>query len=120
MYEVNRSLFALVPLEPFWEWLQSLSDVDLSDITLFDLQQDVNSYLLPPCEDANDVWTQIDALCETVFAQELADWCEDESLWPDLTPEVFQEWFDIQISTVVTDLAPQELFRESFKPMSLN
>ena len=24
MYEVNRSVFLLIPLEPFWNWLQSL------------------------------------------------------------------------------------------------
>ena len=38
MYEINRSVFLLMPLEPFWRWLQSLPDVDLSDIELEDLQ----------------------------------------------------------------------------------
>ncbi len=48
MYEINRSVFLLMPLEPFWRWLQSLPDVDLSDIELEDLQADANAYLVEP------------------------------------------------------------------------
>ena len=43
MYEINRSVFLLMPLEPFWRWLQSLPDVNLSDIELEDLQADANA-----------------------------------------------------------------------------
>lgn len=120
MYEVNRSVFLLIPLEPFWTWLQSLPDVQLNDITLTDLQQDANAYLVSPCDDVAEVWAEIEEHFQNIFAAELADWCEDENLWPDLHPDIFNEWFDIQLSTVVTDLAHQELARESFQPFSLN
>ena len=120
MYEVNRSVFLLMPLEPFWYWLQSLPDVDLDDFTLADLQQDANSYLVSPCEDVEEVWAEIEARVEEIFAAELGDWCEDESLWPDLHPDIFNEWFDIQLSTVVTDLAAQDLARDAFQPITLN
>lgn len=120
MYEVNRSVFLLVPLEPFWYWLQSLPDIDLNGMTLADLQQDANAYLVNPCEDANDVWAEIEARFEPIFVAELSDWCEDESLWPDLHPDIFNEWFDIQLATVVTDLVHQDLLREVFEPLSLN
>ena len=43
MYEVNRSVFLLMPLEPFWYWLQSLPDVDLDDFTLADFVADVRA-----------------------------------------------------------------------------
>ena len=33
MYEVNRSVFLLVPLDPFWNWLQSLPGNHLAPIT---------------------------------------------------------------------------------------
>ena len=47
MYEVNRSVFLLIPLDPFWNWLQSLS-IDLSEYSLEDLQADANAYLVNP------------------------------------------------------------------------
>ena len=84
MYEVNRSLFLLIPREPFWHWLHSIG-ADLSD-----------------------------------FTAELADWCEDDSLWPDLHPDIFAEWFDIRTATVVTDLTAEPLAREAFQPLDLD
>ncbi|OSI35983.1 VacJ [Neisseria dumasiana] len=119
MYEVNRSVFLLIPLEPFWNWLQSLPETPM-DITLEDLQSDANSYLVRPCETADEVWDEIETRFEQIFAAELADWCEDESLWPDLDADIFNEWFDIQLSTVVTDLEQKPLGREIFQPITLN
>lgn len=119
MYEVNRSVFFLIPLEPFWNWLQSLPETP-EDIRLEDLQADSNSYLVRPCETADEVWDEIESRYEQLFAAELADWCEDESLWPDLDPDIFGEWFDIQLSTVLTDLEQEPLGREIFQPITLN
>ena len=36
MYEVNRSVFIVIPNEPFWYWLNSQPDSDLSNITMED------------------------------------------------------------------------------------
>ena len=91
MYEVNRSVFLLIPLDPFWNWLQTLPGNHLDGLTL-----------------------------EDIFAAELADWCEDESEWPDLDADIFNEWFDIQLSTVITDLEHEPLAREAFQPFNLN
>ncbi|OSI08047.1 VacJ-like protein [Neisseria animaloris] len=120
MYEVNRSVFLLVPLEPFWNWLQSLPEVDLDDIRLEDLQADANAYMVKPCETVDEVWDEIENHFEEIFAAELGDWCEDESYWPDLHADIFGEWFDIQLSTVVTDLEQEPLGREIFQPITLN
>lgn len=120
MYEVNRSVFLLVPLDPFWNWLQSLPGDHLNGLTLEDLQADANAYLVRPCETADEVWDEIEARFEDLFAAELADWCEDESEWPDLHPDIFNEWFDIQLSTVITDLEAEPLAREQFQPLNLN
>ena len=84
MYEVNRSVFLLIPLEPFWNWLQSLPGNHLDGLTLEDIQADANSE------------------------------------WPDLDADIFNEWFDIQLSTVITDLEHEPLAREAFQPINLN
>ncbi|TFV00664.1 VacJ, partial [Bacillus stratosphericus] len=68
----------------------------------------------------DEVWDEIENRHEQLFAAELADWCEDESLWPDLDSGIFNEWFDIQLSTVLTDLEQEPLGREIFQPITLN
>ena len=120
MYEVNRSVFIVVPREPFWQWLSNLPHSDLGDLTLAELQQDANSYLVPACQNIDEVWDEIEARTETIFAAELADWCDDESYWPDLTAELFNKWFNVQISSIVTDLADEPIEREAFADLDLN
>ncbi|EGC67046.1 fumarate hydratase class II, partial [Neisseria meningitidis M01-240013] len=67
-------------------------------------------------ETADEVWDEIEARFEDIFAAELADWCEDEREWPALDADIFNEWFDIQLSTVITDLEHEPLAREAFQP----
>lgn len=120
MHEVNRSVFLLVPLQPFWSWLQNLPDLQFDKLTLSDLQEDANAYLIPVCESADEIWSVIESRYQQIFAAELADWCEDETLWPELNSETFTEWFDVQLASVVTDLAEENLMRETFSPLRLN
>ena len=117
MYEINRSVFRLVPLQPFWNWLTALPGAELGDLTLEDLQNHANAYLTNPCDDGGEVWAEIKPQIDTIFAAELADWCEDESQWPDLHPDIFAEWFDIQLSPILCDLSAREVEREPFQPL---
>ena len=120
MYEVNRSVLVLVPQAPFWNWLSHLPDIDLDGLELEDLQADANAYLIDPIDDEEEVWELISAKIDTVFSAELADWCEDSSLWPDLHPDIFFEWFDVRLSSILTDLTHAPLDREAFEPLDLN
>ncbi|WP_032137835.1 hypothetical protein [Kingella negevensis] len=119
MYEVNRSVIIVIPTELFWNWLQNLPDTDLSELTLEDLQEDANSYLIPACQNADEVWDEVESCVEEIFAAELADWCEDEAEWPDLHPDIFREWFEIELSSIVTDLSSEPLQREAFEAIEL-
>ena len=118
MYEVNRSVFMLIPLPPFWNWLNSLPDSQLDGITLEDLQADANAYLVPACENAEQVWEEISERVEEIFAAELTDWCEDQSHWPDLHPDIFGEWFAVELSSIVMDLSSDALARDAFEPLA--
>lgn len=120
MYEVNRSVFIVVPREPFWNWLNHLPHSDLDGLTLEGLQQDANSYLVSACQNSDEVLDEIEAHMETIFAAELADWCDDERYWPDLHADIFSEWFDIHISSIVTDLAQEPVEREAFTEINFN
>lgn len=119
MYEVNRSVIIVIPQEPFWNWLNGLPDSDLSGMSLADLQEDANSYLIDACENADEVLDKVESHVAEIFAAELADWCEEQSEWPDLVLEIFTEWFAIELSSIVTDLSPQPLEREAFAPLDI-
>ena len=43
MYEINRSAFRLVPLQPFWNWLTAQPGAEHDDLTLEDLQNKANA-----------------------------------------------------------------------------
>lgn len=120
MYEINRSVIIVVPQEPFWHWLNDLPDSDLSELSLEDLQEDANSYLIPACDNADQVWEEVAARVEQIFAAELADWCEDENQWPDLHIDIFSEWFEVQLSSVLIDLDENKLEREPFETISIH
>ena len=120
MYEVNRSMMLLVPQEPFWYWLNSLPDIELDGLSLEDLQADANSYLIDPVDDVDEAWDWAAENVQTIFSAELADWCEQSDLWPDLHPDIFFEWFDVRVSSIVSDLSQQALEREAFEPIQLD
>ena len=86
MYEVNRSVFIVIPNEPFWYWLNSLPDSDLSGITLEDLQDDANSYLVDACENADALWEEIENRVEEIFAAELGVGAKTKVCGPICTP----------------------------------
>lgn len=120
MYEVNCSVFLLIPLQPFWIWLQDLPNINLDELSLSILQQAANAYLIPTCADNEEMWIEIEQRYQRIFTAELADWCEDENLWPPLTLDKFKEWFQVKLSMIVTDLAQEELAREEFIPIEFN
>lgn len=115
MYEVNRSLVVLVPQAPFWYWLSNLREIELDGLELEDLQADPNSYLIDPIEELDEAWDLAAAQVQTLFSAELADWCEDSTVWPDLHADIFFEWFDLRVSSIVSDLSAQPLEREAFE-----
>ncbi|MDF7676684.1 VacJ [Neisseriaceae bacterium ESL0693] len=119
MYEVNRSVILLIPLEPFWLWLQNLPGLPAA-VSLADLQQNANAYLVPAADSIDEIRNYIEAQYQSVFAAELADWCEDQTLWPSIDPATFFEWFTIRTGAVVTDLAQEDLMREAFAALQLN
>lgn len=62
----------------------------------------------------------IKANWSSLFEAELADWCEDDSLWPvPRTQNLFSQWFEVETHSVVTDLAEAPLEREAFDALDL-
>src|SRR5690242_9429150 len=119
MYEVNRSTALIRPLAPFLAWLKSLPGELNEEVTLDALRRDCNAVLIPAAEDFDEAEEFIAERYEELFSAELADWCEDDSLWPELSLALFTEWFEVEIHSVLTDLVDDPLEREAFQPFDL-
>ncbi|MBP7580190.1 MAG: VacJ [Vogesella sp.] len=120
MYEVNRSIAILKPRQPFLDWLKSLPGGLDDQLELVQLRGDCNALLIPAADDYDSAEDFVRQHYHSLFAAELADWCEDEAFWPALTPALFTEWFDVEIHSVLTDLVEQPLEREAFIPLDLD
>ena len=120
MYEVNRSVAILKPRQPFLDWLQQLPGTLDGQLQLEELRRDCNALLIPAADDYASAEDFVRQHYRTLFGAELADWCDDEVFWPEMSPQLFLHWFDVEIHSVLTDLVDFPLEREPFVPFDLD
>ncbi len=120
MYEVNRSVAIIKPRQPFLDWLQNLPGSLDGQLQLDQLRADCNALLIPAADDYDSAEDFVRLHYRTLFGAELADWCDDDAFWPEFTPALFTEWFDVEIHSVLTDLVDNPLEREPFIPLDLD
>lgn len=100
---LNRSAVVIRPKQPFCDWLRSVEELELPDMTL--AQLDKTLYLVPDYEDPADADKVLKRVCEEIFCRELAGWYTDEDTWPeDRGFRVFKHWFDVEHFDVVEDV----------------
>lgn len=109
-YISNRSALALVPQQPFLDWVNGLADHEGPPVSLAEVTEDPEIYLIPPYEDD----AQFSAICEDLwqdlFESQLEGWCTDETWWPqDRTLDIFFEWFKLMPFSVVEDLGDEDM-----------
>ena len=118
MFEVNRSVLIIKPRQPFADWLKQLPGTPAVDLA--ELRGNGNAVLIPNVDDVEPA-DFLASHFESLFSAELADWCEDESLWPTpLSATLFMDWFDLDIHAVLTDMVSAPLEREAFVPFDLD
>ncbi len=78
---MDRSVLVVQPETPFLDWVSSLDDA-ARDYTLEDLRQEGTAYLIPPLEGEDHLEEILLEVHSMIFAQELAAWHTDESIWP--------------------------------------
>ncbi|SME91406.1 VacJ [Pseudogulbenkiania subflava] len=120
MYEVNRSVAIIRPRPPFLDWLKQLPGELNDNVTLASLTRDCNALLIPCADDYDAAEQAVLEQYQQLFQAELADWCDDDSLWPaPLTLALFQEWFQLEIHSVLSDIVDEPLERAEFVPFDL-
>ena len=109
MRELNRSAIVVRPKQPFLEWLHSV-DSTSSELTLQDLGQEPDVYLVPEFESEEDFADCLREMFHVIFEIQLEGWWTDRSTWPaNCTLDTFQAWFDCQVHSLVLDLSDEPL-----------
>lgn len=109
---INRNAVVIRPKTRFLQWVQSTVPID-EPATLADLRAEASVYLLSPGDEMDPLELSLKRHYGQIFSRELEAWCIDESTWPmDRDWDVFQEWFEYEIGSMVIDLDPKPLRRE--------
>ncbi len=109
MKSVNRSALIVRPREPFIQWARSVDD-EAAKFTAADLRREVTVYLIPEFDDYDHAEELLRDCSIAIFENELWGWTTDENAWPtDRTYEMFRQWFDIEINSMIIDLCHDRL-----------
>ena len=120
MEMLNRSAVIVKPRQPYLEWIRRDDAEGLADTVFETLHTEPTVYLLPEYEDPSTQREVLEELWPALFEAMLAGWVTDEALWPkNRTVEMFREWFEVQMSSVVQDLHVDEPLEYFDKPRSL-
>lgn len=115
-FVLNRSVAILVYKQPFLDWLSTAGPDPLHlPLTLEDLRDDNDAFLIPQFDDSQDSVKWIEKRWRVLFDSFLFDWITEESMWPqNRTLKMFREWFDIEVHSMVWDFANESLLVEDW------
>jgi ribosomal protein L24E len=108
-----RTAVTVTRKQPYIDWANS-SDDDGPELTkeLADDRRTV--FLVGESDDRHDLRTLLDDYWEEIFEEELAMWMEEPDDWPaPRTREMFDAWFDAEITDTVIDLVPEHPLTEA-------
>jgi hypothetical protein len=103
---LNRAVLIVRPRQPYLDWAAGLDDSNI----LPDPEGEQTVYLIPSYDDDEEAWEILEEIYEEVFENELYGWHTDPAAWPQERDfDMFQEWFDIELHSVVEDLCDYEI-----------
>jgi hypothetical protein len=86
------------------DWINAYPDQDIP-VSLAEIHQDCTTFLIPEMIGEEDAREYIQAFKLEIFANELDSWCRDGEIWPkNRTPEMFDDWFDLEYHSMIIDL----------------
>ncbi len=89
---------------PYIDWANSADD-DGPRADLRALRADPSIYLVESVDFLEDFDLLVEDTWEWIFQEQLNGWMRDPEYWPkELTREMFAEWFDCQLSTMIWDM----------------
>ena len=113
-FVLNRTVLILICKQPFLDWLNAAEQNPLS-LTLEMLRIDNDTFLIPQFDDPHDAVKWAEDRWQFLFDSILFDWITEESMWPEnRSLEMFLEWFDIDVHSMVWDLSKEPLMVEDW------
>ena len=103
-----RFAITITRQQPYIDWANSFDD-DGPELTA-ELADDRRTiYLAPESDVRPDLESLLDEFWEEIFEEELAAWMLQDEDWPTpRTREMFDAWFDSELTDSVFDLTPEE------------
>lgn len=109
---INRFAVVLMPRQPFVEWINRTGPDD-KPLTLEEITDDNAVYLITESTDSDDPDVILRDAWPGIFEHELESWYTDEAQWPrDRSYQLFREWFEVEVHTVVRDTSEEPLLTE--------
>jgi hypothetical protein len=103
---LNRAALIVRPKQPFLEWAASLDDSGLVP----DAEGEQTVYLVPEFESDEEGLRVLKRVYAEIFERELDGWDTEPSAWPQKRDfKTFQEWFSIELHSVVEDVVDDAL-----------
>jgi len=118
MSHLNRSAITITRKQPYADWAirQAQAEAEAegeSDPDPFTDDVPRTVYMVGPAVPVDDVGELLDDFWQDIFEEELAAWSEDSTTWPEpRTRDLFDTWFDAEITDTVVDLTPDEALSE--------
>jgi hypothetical protein len=101
---INRAALIVRPKQPYVDWANSMDD-GRPKADLRQLREEPSIYLVEDIDSLEDFAGLIDEYWEWIFQEQLNGWMRDPEAWPEeLTHEMFLEWFDCELSTMIWDM----------------
>lgn len=101
---INRAALIVRPKQPYVDWANSVDD-DGPRADLQKLREEPSIYLVETIDFLEDFDLLVEDTWEWIFKEQLNGWMRDPDVWPnELTREMFHEWFDCELSTMIWDM----------------
>jgi len=112
MYNIDRSIAIIRIKQPFVDWANQLPDAELNS-SLDDFKTDCLALLIPEYQTDEEAIGYINEIYEDIFIEELYGWCTEEAWFPqDRTNEMFWQWFDVELHSIVMDSSTEPVEEE--------
>lgn len=108
MYEVKRVAAVVKPTAMMLQWIKEKTDIN-QKLTIENLRTDCLTLLIPAFKGPKQAETFIKDIYPGIFENELLAWGITENKWPkERTYDLFKEWFDIELHSLVFDIGDFE------------
>lgn len=106
---IDRNAIIVKPKKPFYDWIHSFYEEESSKYE----KEENNVYLIREMVSIADVKKWIKKNFDQIFINELNDWYTNEEGWPKKrTYKMFEEWFDVEINSMVLDLEDEPVTKD--------